>query len=340
MSSAVAPLSAMTEHTTSPTAATTSRGSSRRRHSRGTRGGGGSEAGWIGVAVVTRRGERSGREGGDRASSVGAGALDELLVGDVEPLREDEARRRCGGLRAEAAALDRDGHDDRARLVRDVADVPGLVGLAGPLDRARLAVDGQREALHDRGRGAAVLHRRAVEAGHDGLPVDGRDVHLAPRRLGDLLDLAAEAVLDLPAEVRTDHAPAVDDRRVGDGHLQRRGLEVALADGEVHVVAGGPRALDAAAREQRGARALLEMVAPGALLVGGVALVAPLGVRDETLRLAGDVDAGAPAEPEPARPGLDHLARHRVGPLAERVEEDVGGDLERLGDVERAVRRA
>src|SRR5690349_21629427 len=130
MSSAVAPLRAMTEQTTSPTAATTSSGSSRRRHSRGTSGGGGSEAGLIGVAVLTRRGERSGREGGDRASSVGAGALDELLVPDVEPIGQDEPRGGRGGLRAEAAALDRHGHEDRARLVRDVGDVPGLVGLA------------------------------------------------------------------------------------------------------------------------------------------------------------------------------------------------------------------
>src|SRR3954447_5976223 len=106
MSSAVAPLRAMTEQTTSPTAATTSSGSSRRCHSRGTSGGGGSEAGLIGVAVLTRRGERSGRKGGDRGSSVGAGALDELLVRDVEPLRQDEPRGGGrGGPRAAGAAV-------------------------------------------------------------------------------------------------------------------------------------------------------------------------------------------------------------------------------------------
>src|SRR4051794_5501082 len=169
MSSAVAPLRAMTEQMTSPTAATTSSGSSLRRHSRGTSGGGGSEAGLIGVAVLTRRGERSGRKGGDRASSVGARALDELLVPDVEPLRQDEPRGGCGGLRAEAAALYRHRDDDRPRLVRHVGDVPRLVGLAGPLDRARLAVDGQREALHHGRRGAAVLHRGAAQALEDRL---------------------------------------------------------------------------------------------------------------------------------------------------------------------------
>src|SRR3954451_3993948 len=135
MSSAVAPLRAMTEQMTSPTAATTSSGSSLRRHSRGTSGGGGSEAGLIGVAVLTRRGERSGRKGGDRGSSVGAGALDELLVRDVEPLRQDEPRGGRGGLRAEAAALDRHGDEDRPRLVRHGRDVPPLGGVGGALGR-------------------------------------------------------------------------------------------------------------------------------------------------------------------------------------------------------------
>src|SRR5919107_5147371 len=141
MSFWVAPSSATTDQTTRPTAATRSRGSSRRCHSRGTSGGGGSEAGWIGVAVLTRRGEGSGRGGGRRASSIGAGAHVEGVVSGVEPLREDEPRGRGGGLGAEAAALDGDRDDDRARLVGHVGDVPGLVGLPGPLDGAGLAVD-------------------------------------------------------------------------------------------------------------------------------------------------------------------------------------------------------
>ena len=59
MSSRVAPLIAISEQATSPSVASSSSGSSRSRHSRG-RAGGGSEAGWIGVAVLTRRAKRSG----------------------------------------------------------------------------------------------------------------------------------------------------------------------------------------------------------------------------------------------------------------------------------------
>ena len=40
------------------------------------------------------------------------------------------------------------------------------------------------------------------------------------------LELAALVVLDLGAEVRPRDLPAVHDRRVGVGHLQRRGLQV------------------------------------------------------------------------------------------------------------------
>src|SRR3954451_23559992 len=103
MSSAVAPRRTTTEQRTSPIAASASRGSSRRCHSRGTSGGGGSEAGLIGVAGLTRRGERSGRRGGRRASSVRARPHVEALVARVEPLGQDQTRGRGGGLRAEAA---------------------------------------------------------------------------------------------------------------------------------------------------------------------------------------------------------------------------------------------
>ena len=118
--------------------------------------------------------------------------------------------------------------------------------------------------------------------------------------------------------------PLVDDRRVGGGHLERRRLEVALADREVDVVARRPLALDAAAREQRGGRPRRHLGLLGAAQVLLVALVAPLRVRHQAGELAGDVDPGPAPDAEPLRPLLEHRAAP-VHVRAERVEEDVRG---------------
>ena len=48
---AFAPFIAISEHATSPNVASSSNGSRRSRHSRGTSGGGGSEAGWMGALI-------------------------------------------------------------------------------------------------------------------------------------------------------------------------------------------------------------------------------------------------------------------------------------------------
>ena len=65
---------------------------------------------------------------------------DRLLALDAEVGRQDPAGRGGRGLRAEPAALDRDGHDHRARVVvRRRHDVPGLVALRAALGRAGLA---------------------------------------------------------------------------------------------------------------------------------------------------------------------------------------------------------
>ena len=77
-------------------------------------------------------------------------------------------------------------------------------------------------------RAQAVEHRLLV----------GRvDLHVARRAGLDLLHGAPDGVLHLEPDVRPRHAAAVGDRRVGDGHLQRRDLDLALADREVRVVA-------------------------------------------------------------------------------------------------------
>src|SRR5947209_3817919 len=84
------------------------------------------------------------------------GAGDELLL-DAEVLGEDEAGGGGRGLGAEPALLDGDRHQDGTPSVGRgrVADVPGLVGLVGPLGGARLAVDRDREAGEHVGRGPA-----------------------------------------------------------------------------------------------------------------------------------------------------------------------------------------
>ena len=78
---------------------------------------------------------------------------------------------------------------------------------------------------------------------------------MAWRSLGAIFMCRAGAGLDAAAATRPAASSismptcgrgtraAVGQRRVGDGHLQRRGLQVALADGEVDVVAHRPRAV-------------------------------------------------------------------------------------------------
>ena len=127
------------------------------------------------------------------------------------------------------------------------------------------------------------------------------------------------------------HDPAaVGERRVGDGHLQRRGLQVALADREVDVVADGP---GPGVRDPARGHVLLRATAQ--LLPADAR--APGAVGDQALDLAGEVDARRRPEPEPRAQRLDDLAGQRIGVAAERVEEDVGGDLERLDEADRAV---
>ena len=66
------------------------------------------------------------------------------------------------------------------------------------------------------------------------------DVDLALRGRLDLLHHPPRGVLRSQADVRGHDGAPVPDRRIGDRHLQRIGLQIALADGEVHVVAVGP----------------------------------------------------------------------------------------------------
>ena len=122
----------------------------------------------------------------------------------------------------------------------------------------------------------------------------------------------------------------VREGRVGDRHLQRVGQQVALADGEVHVVADAPGAHFADDR----AAAVGVFVFAGDLAL--VLALTPGGVGDDAFELARQVDAGVLPDAEFVGLVLDHVAEG-VGALADFEEVGVGGDLQRLHQADGAV---
>ena len=67
--------------------------------------------------------------------------------------------------------------------------------------------------------------------------VIGEMSNLAPRPGADLLQDLPRDALDVVAQMRAQDRASVAERRIGDRHLQRVGLQVALPDREVDVVA-------------------------------------------------------------------------------------------------------
>ncbi len=159
--------------------------------------------------------------------------------------------------------------------------------------------------------------------------------------------------------MRAHDLAAVGQRRVDDGQLQRRHLDVALADREVDVVADRPRIAvgdPAPARRRRvlgAAVPALELARAVDLPVGvakragrvlalqlqRVAGRSPRGRRQRARHLARQVDPGVTPDPELPRPLLQRPAlRHvDIGERAEVVEEDVVGDPDRAHQVDDAV---
>ncbi len=158
-----------------------------------------------------------------------------------------------------------------------------------------------------------------------------------PGREAQTLHEPALGVIDLRAEMRRNDRPfaavavSVDERRVGDRHLQRIGLQFALPDGEVHVVADPPRRYfgdDPAGGD----------VAPVlALQLERVLFGAPRRVRDDARDLARQVDAGLLAEAQLVRHVLDHFAAVVECQLADFEEVGVRGDLQRFDEAHGAV---
>ena len=144
--------------------------------------------------------------------------------------------------------------------------------------------------------------------------------------------------------MRRDDRAAVRDRRVDDRELERRDLHVALADGEVLVVADRPRPVGAVGDPAAAGR-MLRLALERA------------GARCRTRPRAGC--AARATRRRGAFPGLSSgrsipvfcpipyrcaqcwsappFGARRVGQHAEVVEEVVRGDLDRVDEVERAV---
>ena len=185
------------------------------------------------------------------------------------------------------------------------------------------------------GRGAARLAGGLVDAFHHQADVGVVQVHVAQRREAERLHEPALRVVDLAAQVWAHDrafaavAEGVGQRRVGDRHLQRRGQQIALADGQVHVVAHAPRPPigDAAAAP-----------VPPALareLFGGH-LGAPGGRGHQARDLAGQVDPRLLADAELLCLLLDHRPV-AVGQLARFEEVGVRGHLQRFHQRHRPV---
>ena len=117
---------------------------------------------------------------------------------------------------------------------------------------------------------------------------------------------------DRARDVRTHDRAAVDECRVRDGELERRHLEIALADRQVDRLPLVPRLMLRGAEPGRG--------------------------RDEPFLLGSDVNAGRSAEAHDVRPPLQWRVRALVEAKTDLVEVGVAGGGERRRQRHRLVR--
>ena len=221
---------------------------------------------------------------------------------------------------------------DRRAVGGRVAAPPGLIEqqrvavarqLHDLLGRASLAGDRDREAAEDRARRPVRGVRGVVERALDHL--DRRRVGAAVgrrRRLKRLDDrrrrVLAAGLLDGGHHVRSHELAAVRDEREETRHLQRRDGDVLLADRQLDRVTRLPELVD----------------------LVRVRRLAPLGGRQDPLRLGPDVHARQRADAEAAGPRLERMAALRgqvVEHRAEAVEVRVAGGSDRLRHPHRPV---
>ena len=185
-----------------------------------------------------------------RRGSVVRGATSRVTgLSDVDPAGlsaqdvEDRARYRRRRSGTEAGLL-HDHTEGVSRVVgRSDTDEEGVVLLRGSLCRSRLAddrVDLERESGEGAGRGPLGEGGDPLQARTDRLPdrrVDGdRPGHPG---LEDLVDPTVSG-LDPEPDVRGVLNPTAEEGGLGVGKLDGGDGQLALADGEVHVVADEP----------------------------------------------------------------------------------------------------
>ena len=161
-----------------------------------------------------------------------------------------------------------------------------------------------------------------MDALKDQVKVFGVEAHAVLRRIAQALLQGAVRSVDLQPQVRR-HLPAaaavaigVDQRRVGRCHLQRRGLQRALAHRQVHVFAHRPR-LDF--RDETASLPGGAMVGAQAVFLAAVHFLAPLRIGHDAFHLAGEVHVRFLADAQLAGHVLDHVAVP-IGALADREE--------------------
>ena len=220
-----------------------------------------------------------------------------------------------GGFGAEAAFLDGHDRDDTRVGVRGEHRVPGLVAVAGAVPRSRSCRRRRSGSRRRRRRTVPSRLLRGVRAGPPGSRRGRRGrsrPRAAPAGSNSFSTRPAASSTSMPTCGVTMLA-AVAERRVGDRHLQRVGLQVALADRQLDVVAGRPGPVGVAFREE---------------------LVAPLFARHQAFALAGQVEPGRAGRcPACAAQFCSWLVSHIS--QAQHVEVDVGGDLQRAVQVDR-----
>ena len=197
-----------------------------------------------------------------RASAAIERASAEIATGNIDLSRRTEAQagslqqtassmeqltgtvRNTAETAAEADVLAREllgnGLFGAQRFAVWATAIAGLVGFVGPLRGSGLACHLDRETTKDLVRGSLRSLSGIMKAFHDYLTVRRINRELAFNHRLRFLDDPSGRVLGLEHQLWLEHGAAVAESRVGHRHLERTGLEIALTDRELDVLADHP----------------------------------------------------------------------------------------------------